>query len=81
MNPNVAAGKRATGGVTVTQANRKRIRASVAAVIAYANAVGDSRSVAQTRRAAQIGAVSIKGEGPNSRFCNRDPSRGVAERE
>ena len=46
MNPNVAAGKRATGGVTVTQANRKRIRASVAAVIAYANAVGDSRSVA-----------------------------------
>ena len=74
VNLNIAAGKSPARGIIVAQGNETSVRGSIAAVIAYADTVSDSRSVPQTRYAAQVGTASIEGECPNSRSCNGDTS-------
>ena len=63
VDGNIAGRERATGGIAVAQANGKRVRASVAAVICYTNAVGNSRSVAQPRCAGKVRTVPVEGQG------------------
>jgi hypothetical protein len=79
LNLNIAAGERAAGGILVTHADGKRVRASIAAVIRYAGAVCNSRSVAQPDRAAEVGATASNGESSDFGLTNGDSSGGIAE--
>ena len=67
VDSDVASDEDAASGIAVTYSNKKGIRASVAAVIGYRDAVGDSRSVAQMCYATQVGAVPIECKSPNVR--------------
>jgi hypothetical protein len=81
LDSNVAVGESAAGGVTIAQANRKAIRATIGAVISHADAENDPAPVFEARRATRAGAFPIERERTNVRSCNGDTSRRVVERE
>ena len=71
LNWNIAARERAAGGVAVAQAEVECVRAPVS-VIGHAHAVGNPGSIAQSRSATQVGAVSGEGKRANLRAADRD---------